>query len=178
MDPRPRQFLVKLAYAGKPFSTITVELSPPEGRAAIEYDEVQTPSLAGIGLDDRPVIACLTVKYQIAQKLHACTHQRDDGVANDRARDLVDILLLEPLLDELPVGDVKAACVDTFTGAGGPRVAPAAAGPAGMGVHLRGGLRWGWRVESRRTLSQLRSSFGPSSCALTSPDGGTRGESV
>jgi len=119
MDPRPRQFLVKLAYEGKPFSTITVELSPPEGRAAIEYDEVQTPSLAGIGLDDRPVIACLTVKYQIAQKLHACTHQRDDGVANDRARDLVDILLLEPLLDELPVGDVKAACVDTFTVRGG-----------------------------------------------------------
>jgi Nucleotidyl transferase AbiEii toxin, Type IV TA system len=113
MSVKPRAFEVKLSFEGQPFATVSVEVSPPEGLAATEYDDVSSPTLEGLGMDDLPPVPCLSVRYQVAQKLHACTDPLSEGRVNDRARDLVDILLLEPLLDT-DLAMVKAACLDVF----------------------------------------------------------------
>lgn len=56
------------------------------------------PSLAGFGLPDPDQLATLELRFQIAQKLHACTDPHDPPAAiNDRPRDVVDLLLLRAL---------------------------------------------------------------------------------
>jgi hypothetical protein len=56
----------------------------------------------------------VSVRYQMAQKIHACTEVFTAGRENDRFRDLIDLRLLRELLaeDELPA--VRAACVEIF----------------------------------------------------------------
>ncbi len=53
----------------------------------------------------------VTLSYMLAQKLHACT---DHTVPNDRARDLIDILLVSRLLRENEIVDVRHACAEIF----------------------------------------------------------------
>jgi hypothetical protein len=54
-------------------------------------------------------VPCVSVRYQMAQKLHACT-----GRENDRSRDLIDLILLRVMLgtDDLP--RVREACLEIF----------------------------------------------------------------
>jgi hypothetical protein len=54
------------------------------------------------------------VRYQIAQKIHACTEAYDDGRENDRFRDLIDLQLLRDLLDDGGLPSVREACVEIF----------------------------------------------------------------
>jgi hypothetical protein len=54
------------------------------------------------------------VRYQIAQKIHACTEVYDDGRDNDRFRDLIDLQLLRDLLDDGGLPSVREACVEIF----------------------------------------------------------------
>ncbi|HWK25791.1 MAG TPA: nucleotidyl transferase AbiEii/AbiGii toxin family protein [Solirubrobacter sp.] len=61
------------------------------------------------GPDD---VACVAVRYQIAQKLHACTEVFTEPPPNDRFRDLSDLLMLEALIDDL--ASVRSACVEIF----------------------------------------------------------------
>lgn len=49
------------------------------------------------------------------RKLHACSDPLDGQRSNDRARDLADLILLEELLDDDDMADVRSACVDVFT---------------------------------------------------------------
>lgn len=58
--------------------------------------------LDAVQLDGPPRIACVSVRHQIAQKIHACTEVFESGRDNDRFRDLIDIQLL------------RAACVEIF----------------------------------------------------------------
>jgi hypothetical protein len=57
--------------------------------------------------------------YQIAQKVHACTDPHDPPASvNDRARDVVDLLLLRDLIDATQhptLSEVRAAIEDIFT---------------------------------------------------------------
>jgi hypothetical protein len=57
--------------------------------------------------------------YQIAQKVHACTDPHDPAASvNDRARDVVALLLLRDLIDATQhptVSEVRAAIEDIFT---------------------------------------------------------------
>lgn len=58
----------------------------------------------------------LAMHCQVAQKIHACTDPHDPpDVINDRARDVVDLLLLRDLteIDENPAA-VHAAVIDVF----------------------------------------------------------------
>jgi hypothetical protein len=71
-------------------------------------------TLDPVGLPNPPDVPCLSVRYQIAQKLHACTDPLDGQRPNDRAHDLADLILLEELLDDNELGDVRAACIDVF----------------------------------------------------------------
>lgn len=61
------------------------------------------------------MIRCLSLRYQIAQKLHAVT-QRFEERENERFRDLIDLIICRDLIVDL--GDVREACVDTFDARG------------------------------------------------------------
>lgn len=116
MKARPRRAAVKMTYKGRPYSTVQLEIAPEEGNSADEHDVVTASDLADLGFDSGvSTQQLMTVRYQVAQKLHACTTPRADGKPNSRAHDLVDIALLETAIREsLP--DVQRSCVEVFAG--------------------------------------------------------------
>jgi hypothetical protein len=104
---------IKVSYRGKPFSTVQFEAAPVEGEAGQQFQLVGNsfvnPGELGLSpVDDMPLV---TSAYMIAQKLHACT---DHTVPNDRARDLIDILLVVRLLKEDELAEVRHACTEIF----------------------------------------------------------------
>jgi hypothetical protein len=111
---QPVRFEVKLNFKGKPFGTVPMEVAAPEGEVLSRVDTVEV-SLDPVGLPAPPTVSCLSVRYQIAQKLHACTDPLDGQRPNDRAHDLADLILLEELLDDAEMADVRSACLDVFT---------------------------------------------------------------
>ena len=107
---------LRLTYRNAPWATIPLEVSPVEGRsgdpAAIDYRR-PAPDLSVFGLEPQGDVPCLPVRYQIAQKLHACT-EATTNKENDRFRDLIDLLLLEELVGECGWPDVRSACLEVF----------------------------------------------------------------
>jgi len=107
---------IKLAYRGRPFSTVVFEAAPAEGRAgqALRFVDNTFLDPGDLGLTSVGEVPVVTPAYVIAQKLHACTDHSGDERPNDRARDLVDILLVRRLLrnDDLP--EVRQACIEIF----------------------------------------------------------------
>jgi hypothetical protein len=102
---------VAMDYAGRSWQTLRIEVSTAEtGASEIEFVEAAI-SIDDFLLESPRTVAVLSLRYQIAQKLHAVTEQPEDR-ENDRARDLVDLQLLEDLADDL--GPVRAACVEVF----------------------------------------------------------------
>ncbi len=57
----------------------------------------------------------LSLRYQIAQKLHAVTEQFSDR-ENERFRDLIDLIICRDLIEKM--APVKEACLDTFAARG------------------------------------------------------------
>lgn len=114
VTPPPVRVDVKLRYRGRPFVTIPFELSAAEGRS------MDNPESAALAVAMSPVqipnveaVAFLPIRYQIAQKLHACTEECDPP--NQRVRDLADLLLIEELaLGDTDLPAVREACVETF----------------------------------------------------------------
>ena len=113
---------LKISFRGKPWGQIPLEVSRPEGRSADPagadlLDPDPDPTV--FGLDPVGPFPCLSVRYQIAQKLHACTDVKGaEGSRespNTRSRDLLDLLLLEELVEDGHLPDVRAACVEVFT---------------------------------------------------------------
>lgn len=114
MHYRPQRFDVQLQYAGKAFSTVRIELALDGLSGAGHDDLIVRIDLGWFGID-APSIPCLSIPVQMAQKLHACTDQYDgEGRENDRVRDLADLWLLESLLPEGGLAEVRAAAIDTF----------------------------------------------------------------
>jgi hypothetical protein len=103
---------VKVAFNSRSWATVRVELSPPEGRAGDEVQLLEAISIEHFGLIGPDTVRCLSIRYQIAQKLHACTEVFPDGRENDRFRDLIDLLLLRAL--DPGVVAIRDACVDIF----------------------------------------------------------------
>ena len=104
---------VVLEYRGRNWGTIQVDLSPREGDRT-EVELVEPLELEPFGLDTPNALPCLSLRYHIAQKIHAMTEPPlDDETPNERFRDLVDLLLMKELTADL--GGVRAACVDVFT---------------------------------------------------------------
>jgi hypothetical protein len=116
VQPRPGRLNIKLAYLGKDFVTIPFEVSGAEATS------LQDPEIFSVAISLEPVqltglasVALLPLRYQIAQKLHACTEPPNDDYPNDRARDLPDLLLIEELgVNENDLPSVRAACVEIF----------------------------------------------------------------
>lgn len=106
---------IKLAYRGKSVITVKMEVAAVEGGMGDEIDHVPAKSLDHVGLTGPDTIPCVAVRWQIAQKLHACTETLQDR-ENDRFRDLLDLQLLRDLVADDEWVGVRAACVEVFEG--------------------------------------------------------------
>jgi len=114
----PRRFDVIVLVKGVTWRRIQVEIAPDEGGAGAEPDRIASPSLAGFGLPTPDGLASLSMRYQIAQKIHACTDPHDPPVSvNDRPRDVVDLLLLRDLVAATgspTLAEIRYAIEDVF----------------------------------------------------------------
>ncbi|GBE24794.1 hypothetical protein BMS3Bbin02_01069 [bacterium BMS3Bbin02] len=122
LDPQPlsipwpsvtgQRLTVGLTYLGRPFARVPLEvvtkISP-----GIEY--VPSLRLDPVGLPSPDPIPCLSLPYQIAEKLHACTDPLDGKRTNDRVSDLMDLILIEDLSPSLDFLATRDACVGVFS---------------------------------------------------------------
>jgi hypothetical protein len=102
---------VQVSYFRKPFAQIDVDLTAASSDA--NTDEVAPLSLAELGLGPVGPVPCLTVAEQVAQKVHALTQPTPNGRPNARARDVIDILLLDERL-RLDLAEISRACDRVF----------------------------------------------------------------
>jgi hypothetical protein len=107
-----RRLSVQVSFAGKDWQTLQIEVAPPE---ATEAELVPVAiGLADFKLDGPERVACLALRYQVAQKIHAVTEQ-PDGRTNHRFWDLIDLQLQRELLGD-DLARVREACVEIFAG--------------------------------------------------------------
>jgi hypothetical protein len=110
-DTGSRRLAMQAEFAGSSWQTLQLEVARPE---ADEPELVPVAvSLADFKLNSPSVVACLSLRYQIAQKLHAVTERPEDR-ENLRFWDLIDLVFLR----EIQSGDlvsVREACVQTFS---------------------------------------------------------------
>lgn len=112
------QILLTIRYGTQPWGKVTLEVSAIEGGSGrgeeIDYQKPSPEfSMFGIG-EIQADVPCLSVRYQIAQKLHACTEVLGNK-ENGRFQDLLDLLLLEDLVADDGWGDLREACQEVFT---------------------------------------------------------------
>lgn len=98
MPVKPRRFTAKLNYRGKPFASVPIEVSTVEAGNADQFDILTSYALGLVGVPAAVSVPCMTIPWQVAQKLHAVTAVLEAPIVNDRAHDLVDLQLLEGLL--------------------------------------------------------------------------------
>lgn len=106
---------IKVAYRGKSFITVQMEVAEAEAGMGSDFDLVPALPLDHVGISGPDTVACVAVRWQIAQKLHACTETFPSG-ENDRFRDLLDLQLLEALVSDDDWPGVGEACIAVFTG--------------------------------------------------------------
>lgn len=105
---------IKLGYRGRSWASVQLEVAPAEGEAGREIDRVPGKPLDSLGLVAPVEVPCVSIRYQTAQKLHACTEAPMGGRTNDRFRDLIDLLLLEDLVPNDLWAAVRVACMELF----------------------------------------------------------------
>ncbi len=105
---------LRLSYKGRIWGSVQLELAPVEGGMGSEFDRVETTPLGPLPVPVPETANCVSLRYQVAQKFHACTEVFDDGRENDRFRDVMDVLLVEDLLRDVGLVRVRNACVDIF----------------------------------------------------------------
>jgi Nucleotidyl transferase AbiEii toxin, Type IV TA system len=95
---------------------VPLEVAPAEGRSGEDVEVVDAIHIGHFGIAGPDRVPCLGVRYQIAQKIHACTAPPFDGkTENPRFHDLIDLLMLRDLVSN-DWADVRDACVDIFEG--------------------------------------------------------------
>jgi hypothetical protein len=114
----PRRFYVMLNLKGKVWRKIQVEVSPPEGLVAAEPTAIESLDLHNLGIETPDQLVGIALRFQIAQKIHACTGPHDPpDYINTRVRDVVDLLLLRNLAavdpDSTPLA-IQEACQHVF----------------------------------------------------------------
>jgi hypothetical protein len=106
------RFQVALEYRGRSWSTVQLDLSRGEGDTT-EVELVDPLALEAFGLETPPALPCLSLRYHMAQKIHGMTQPpKGDEAANERFRDLADLLLMRELATDL-VG-LREACIEVF----------------------------------------------------------------
>ncbi|KAA1429966.1 nucleotidyl transferase AbiEii/AbiGii toxin family protein [Mycolicibacter arupensis] len=115
---KPRRFDMTVLLNGVTWRRIQIEVSPDEGHAGTMPEQIPSPSLAGFGLPTPDHLVSLSMRYQIAQKVHASTDPHGPpSFVNDRARDVVDLLLLRNLTETTghpSLAEIRAAVEDIF----------------------------------------------------------------
>lgn len=101
---------MRLEYQSRAWATIRLEVSGPDVSDR-EVELVPAIELEHFLLTGPREIACLPLRFQVAQKIHAVTERPTDR-ENRRFRDLVDLLLMRDLIDDLPA--LRDACAATF----------------------------------------------------------------
>lgn len=109
-----RRVNVKLLFRGRSWGTLKLEVAQPDSRAT-DGEEVEAIPIDEFGIEGPRMVRCLSLRYQVAQKLHAVT-QRFEGGENERFRDLIDLIICRELIADL--GEVREACIDTFEARG------------------------------------------------------------
>jgi len=102
---------VRLFFRNRSWATLRLEVAPPDS-ASTDDEPVPAIPIDEFGLEGPTTIRCLSLRYQIAQKIHAVTERFADG-ENERFRDLIDLIICRDLAVDLP--EVKDACHDTFS---------------------------------------------------------------
>ncbi|CAN5296809.1 nucleotidyl transferase AbiEii/AbiGii toxin family protein [soil metagenome] len=104
---------VKVAFNGKSWHTVTVELGHNEIGDADDPEYHLAPDIiewfVALGLPSPAPIAVMRADHQIAQKLHACSSPE-----SERAHDLVDLQLLAEIR-ELNLSQVRGTAERLFT---------------------------------------------------------------
>ncbi len=113
-ETQAQRTTIKLSYRGRSWASVKFEVAPAEGNLGNEIDRVPARPLDHLGLDGPVDVACMAVRWQIAQKLHACTEPTTGDRRNDRFRDLVDLILMWDLVDEADRPTVRQACEEIF----------------------------------------------------------------
>jgi hypothetical protein len=93
---------------------VQLEIAPAEGGVGGEIDHVPARPIDHLGLDGLDRVPCIAVRWQIAQKLHACSELPSPDRRNDRVRDLPDLLLLWDLVEHRQRLAVRDACIEIF----------------------------------------------------------------
>jgi len=115
--PPPLRVQLRLIYKGKPFATVPLEISAAEGRS-LDQPEVAAIAIAltPVQLPGPEVATFLPMRYQIAQKFHACTEVPVEG-SNRRVHDLRDLLLIRELaVRPEDRSRIATACREIFEG--------------------------------------------------------------
>jgi hypothetical protein len=116
-ETRSVRMLVRLSYRGKRWGTVPLEVAPAEGKSGDDVDVVDAIDIGHFGIAGPERVSCLGIRYQIAQKIHACTAPPFDGkTENLRFHDLIDLMMLRDLVADGGWPDVRAACIDVFEG--------------------------------------------------------------
>lgn len=115
---KPRRFYVRVSLRGDVWRKVKIEISPDEAGAAGEHDVLRAPSLEHFGLETPGQLLGIAMRFQVAQKIHACTdpHLPPDQ-KNERARDAVDLFLLRALVDAEgtpSLAELRQACEGIF----------------------------------------------------------------
>lgn len=157
-DTGSYRFEVKIDFSERreSWQTVQVEVSPAE-IDPLESDEVPAISIEDLGLLGPKTVRCLSLRYQIAQKIHACTERFEDK-ENDRSRDLIDLILLHDLVEDLAA--VREACAITFERrrkhAWPPELAIEPSWPETYAVEAK---RYGFDVETAEEAVELVRAF-------------------
>ncbi|HYR11243.1 MAG TPA: nucleotidyl transferase AbiEii/AbiGii toxin family protein, partial [Longimicrobium sp.] len=102
---------VQVSFQGREWGTVEVDVANREGETEVELVP-GFPLLEDFGITGPEEVECLSLRHHVAQKLHAVTRPMPDGRANDRFRDLVDLLLLRQFVQDHAA--VAAACAEVF----------------------------------------------------------------
>lgn len=161
MTGRAHRFTAKLSFHGKPFASVPVEVSSAEAGNADHYDRLTSEALTLAGLPASEAVPCMTLSWQVAQKLHACTDFVEAPRTNDRAHDLVDLLLIEALLADEPLGQTREACVAVFfwfvPNMRGRRTSPHnPTGTESICGHLKDWTHSNYHPQSQKLLSEFK----------------------
>lgn len=159
---KPRRFDMTVLLNGVTWRRVQIEVSPDEGHAGATPEQIASPSLAGFGLPTPDHLISLSMRYQIAQKVHAVTDPHDPPVfVNDRARDVVDLLLLRTLADTTghpPLTEIRAAIEDIFAARAVEAAAAGAASrswPTRLTVHPHWGVSFAKAADSAGLTTTL-----------------------
>lgn len=102
---------VTVRYEGSAWNTISVDVAREEiPDVAPEY--LDAIDLSPLKLPGPNVVPCLPLHHQLAQKIHGMTQPPRKNERNERAKDLVDVLLIQDSLGDMT--EIRNVCVTVF----------------------------------------------------------------